>query len=72
VGRWNLPTPTSGRVLRGSAKGTRLARAQALTTFFAVLDLRHQVKIQCDDRADRRVPDRRDEQVPAAANKERS
>jgi integrase/recombinase XerD len=26
-----------GRVLRGSAKGTRLARAQALTTFFAFL-----------------------------------
>jgi hypothetical protein len=34
-----------GRVLRGSAKGTRLARAQALTTFFAFLELRHQVEI---------------------------
>lgn len=30
-----------GKVLRGSAKGTRLARAQALTTFFAFLELRH-------------------------------
>jgi site-specific recombinase XerD len=34
-----------GRVLRGSAKGTRLARAQALTTFFAFLEFRHQVEI---------------------------
>jgi hypothetical protein len=34
-----------GRVLRGSAKGTRLPRAQALTTFFAFLELRHQVEI---------------------------
>ena len=34
-----------GRVLRGTAKGTRLARAQALTTFFAFLELRHQVEI---------------------------
>lgn len=33
-----------GRVLRGGAKGTRLARAQALTTFFAFLELRHQVE----------------------------
>jgi hypothetical protein len=35
-----------GRVLRGSAKGTRLARAQTLTTFFAFLELRHQIEIQ--------------------------
>lgn len=34
-----------GRVLRGSAKGTRLARAQGLTTFFTFLELRHQVEI---------------------------
>ena len=34
-----------GRVLRSTAKGTRLARAQALTTFFAFLELRHQVEI---------------------------
>jgi site-specific recombinase XerD len=34
-----------GRVLRGAAKGTRLGRAQALTTFFAFLELRHKVEI---------------------------
>ena len=34
-----------GKVLRTTAKGTRLARAQALTTFFAFLQLRHQVEI---------------------------
>lgn len=34
-----------GQVLRDAAKGTRLARAQALTTFFAFLELRHQVEI---------------------------
>ena len=34
-----------GRVLRGSAKGTRLARAAAITTYFAFLDLRHKVEI---------------------------
>ncbi|MGI8311484.1 tyrosine-type recombinase/integrase [Saccharopolyspora hattusasensis] len=34
-----------GKVLRTAAKGTRLARAQALTTFFAFLELRHQVEI---------------------------
>ena len=34
-----------GRVLRATAKGTRLARAQALSTFFAFLELRHQVEI---------------------------
>lgn len=34
-----------GKVLRDAAKGTRLARAQALTTFFAFLELRHQVEI---------------------------
>lgn len=34
-----------GKVLRGAAKGTRLARAQALTTFFAFLELRHQAEI---------------------------
>jgi site-specific recombinase XerD len=34
-----------GRVLRGAAKGTRLGRSQALTTFFAFLELRHQVEI---------------------------
>ena len=34
-----------GRTLRTAAKGTRLARARALTTFFAFLELRHQVEI---------------------------
>jgi site-specific recombinase XerD len=34
-----------GRVLRATATGTRLARAQALSTFFAFLELRHQVEI---------------------------
>jgi integrase len=34
-----------GKVLRTAAKGTRLARAQALTTFFVFLELRHQVEI---------------------------
>jgi integrase/recombinase XerD len=34
-----------GQVLRGVAKGTRLGRAQALTTFFAFLELRHKVEI---------------------------
>lgn len=34
-----------GKALRGSAKGTRLGRAQALTTFFAFLELRHKVEI---------------------------
>jgi site-specific recombinase XerD len=34
-----------GRVLRGVPSGTRLARAQAITTYFAYLELRHQVEI---------------------------
>ncbi|MEV4201914.1 tyrosine-type recombinase/integrase [Micromonospora globbae] len=34
-----------GRVLRDAASGTRLARAQALTTYFAFLELRHKVEI---------------------------
>jgi site-specific recombinase XerD len=34
-----------GKALRAAAKGTRLARAQALTTFFAFLELRHQAEI---------------------------
>lgn len=35
-----------GKVVRHSAKGTRLARAQALTTYFQFLELRHKVEIQ--------------------------
>ena len=34
-----------GRVLRGTAKGTRLSRAQALKTYFLFLELRHKVEI---------------------------
>jgi hypothetical protein len=34
-----------GKVVRHSAKATRLARAQALTTYFAFLELRHKVEI---------------------------
>ena len=34
-----------GKVLRGAAKGTRLARAQALKTYFLFLELRHKVEI---------------------------
>jgi site-specific recombinase XerD len=34
-----------GKVVRHCAKGTRLARAQALTTYFAFLELRHKVEI---------------------------
>ncbi|MEW1819098.1 tyrosine-type recombinase/integrase, partial [Streptomyces diastaticus] len=34
-----------GKVLRGSPSGTRLARAQALTTYFLFLELRHKVEI---------------------------
>ena len=34
-----------GRVLRETAKGTRLARAQALRTYFLFLELRHKVEI---------------------------
>ena len=34
-----------GRVLRGSAKGTRLSRAQSLKTYFAFLELRHKAAV---------------------------
>jgi site-specific recombinase XerD len=34
-----------GKVLRGAAKGTRLARAQAIKTYFLFLELRHKVEI---------------------------
>src|SRR4051812_39710513 len=33
-----------GRLLRGVPSGTRLARAQAITTYFSYLELRHQVE----------------------------
>jgi integrase/recombinase XerD len=34
-----------GRVMRGAASGTRLARSQALRTYFAFLELRYQVEL---------------------------
>jgi hypothetical protein len=34
-----------GQALRGAARGTRLARAQALKTYFLFLELRHKVEI---------------------------
>jgi len=34
-----------GRVLRGAPSGTRLARAQALATYFEFLELRHKVEL---------------------------
>ena len=34
-----------GKVLRGTAKGTRLSRAQAIKTYFLYLELRHKVEI---------------------------
>jgi integrase len=34
-----------GKVLRDTAKGTRLSRAQALKTYFLLLELRHKVEI---------------------------
>ena len=34
-----------GQVLRGAARGTRLARAQALKTYFLFLELRHKTEI---------------------------
>lgn len=34
-----------GRVLRGAPAGTRLARAQALTTYFAFVEVRHQARL---------------------------
>lgn len=34
-----------GTVLRGAPSGTRLARAQAVTTYFAFLELRHQARL---------------------------
>ena len=34
-----------GKVLREEAKGTRLARAQALKTYFLFLELRHKVEL---------------------------
>ena len=40
-----MPTRTSGRCCATAPKGTRLARAQALKTYFVFLELRHKVEI---------------------------
>ena len=53
-----------GKVLRDTAKGTRLARAQALKHVLPVPGAAAQGRDPPDDRPGRRVPDRRDE--PAA------
>ncbi|MEU2395734.1 hypothetical protein [Streptomyces sp. NPDC007369] len=46
---WEMEPPDAdtyvGRVLRASPSGTRLGRAQALTTYFLFLELRHKVEI---------------------------
>lgn len=46
---WEMEPPDAdayfGKVLRGAAKGTRLARSSAITTYFVFLDLRHKVEI---------------------------
>jgi hypothetical protein len=46
---WDMEPPDAdayfGKVLRGTAKGTRLSRAQALKTYFLFLELRHKVEI---------------------------
>jgi len=46
---WEMEPPDAdryfGKVLREAAKGTRLARAQALKTYFLFLELRHKVEI---------------------------
>ena len=47
-----------GTVLRDAAKGTRLARSQALKTYFLFVEIRHKVGDPPDDRAGGRVPGR--------------
>jgi site-specific recombinase XerD len=46
---WEMEPPDAdayfGKALRGTAKGTQLARAQALKTFFLFLELRHKVEL---------------------------
>lgn len=46
---WEMEPPDAdayfGRVLRSAASGTRLARAQALSTYFEFLELRHKVEL---------------------------
>jgi site-specific recombinase XerD len=46
---WEMEPPDAdayfGQVLRGAPSGTRLARSQALTVYFAFLELRHKVEL---------------------------
>ena len=46
---WDMEPPDAdayfGKVLRDTARGTRLSRAQALKTYFLFLELRHKVEI---------------------------
>ena len=46
---WDMEPPDAdayfGKVLRDTAKGTRLSRAQALKTYFLFLELRHKAEI---------------------------
>jgi hypothetical protein len=46
---WDMEPPDAdeyfGKVLRTTAKGTRLSRSQALKTYFFYLELRHKVEI---------------------------
>ncbi|MGR6924273.1 tyrosine-type recombinase/integrase [[Actinomadura] parvosata] len=46
---WEMEPPDAdayfGKVLRSAAKGTRLARAQAIKTYFLFLELRHKIEI---------------------------
>jgi hypothetical protein len=53
-----------GKVLRATAKGTRLARAQAIKTFFLFLELRH----KAEPAKVRRVDDGQHKQVTAAVS----
>ena len=46
---WDMEPPDAdayfGEVLRSTAKGTRLSRAQALKTYFLFLELRHKTEV---------------------------
>jgi hypothetical protein len=46
---WDMEPPDAdeyfGKVLRSTARGTRLSRAQALKTYFLYLEIRHKTEI---------------------------
>ena len=42
---WGGTLPAAGKVLRDAAKGTRLARSQALKTYFLFIEIRHKAEI---------------------------